>query len=194
MNIPLRILAASNRHEFMTRVPARPRPAPHTPIRILACLSAAISTAILLTGLTAAAQADPLDFSILPAAARMNEPAAEALSFRILGDEPRAATDGGGLDFTVVGVGRAMPGRGARRTVFVYSAGETDCPPCRRLKADFEAGLVPLDLEWRAPPTWVQGFPTLHWQDARGAWRQWAGWPGAQRFREILKAADQPQK
>jgi|GEM_PF-6475494 len=89
------------------------------------------------------------------------------------------------LDFTVVGPQKAAAPPAP--VVFVYSApDERACPACQRLRA--EAADLPISFRWSSPPAWVRSYPTLHWQDSRGHWRQWAGWPGKDRFLEILKS------
>lgn len=65
------------------------------------------------------------------------------------------------------------------------------CPPCMRLYAASREPDFPYELKWLPPEPWVKGFPTLHWQDAGGVWRQQTGWHDLASF---LKVYPPPQQ
>lgn len=75
----------------------------------------------------------------------------------------------------------------ALQRVIVYTTDPRRCEACKRLKDDAEFLSIDLDFRTDNHPDWIQAYPTLHWRDARGVWRQQAGWSGVDEFLRIFR-------
>jgi len=55
--------------------------------------------------------------------------------------------------------------------VFAYKDFNLVCPGCVRLSAMEDK--LPVKLVWKPAPSWVQSYPSLHWQGADAKWYQY---------------------
>lgn len=79
------------------------------------------------------------------------------------------------IDFNqiVTGPRAAAPGKPVAY-VYMMPPEQGRCPPCKLLHDD--EGSLPVKLKPASPPSWVRGYPTIHWKDPKGEWHQFTGW------------------
>ena len=88
----------------------------------------------------------------------------------------------------------AVEAEDTRPIVRAYS---TDgCAVCAKAKRELdEAKELPFRTDWtKKPPTWVDNFPTFHWEANKGDWRKREQWDGLDKFVEMWKRSREPKK
>ncbi|CAN5408194.1 hypothetical protein BH11PLA2_BH11PLA2_34490 [soil metagenome] len=78
--------------------------------------------------------------------------------------------------FVPVSKKRGEPAK-AKKIVYVYGDLQT-CTGCIKTHTEWtelpaeQRNALPYSLVFKAPPGWERSWPTFHWQDTKGVWRQ----------------------
>jgi hypothetical protein len=76
--------------------------------------------------------------------------------------------------------------------VYAYKDLSSACSRCEILES--EKDKLPVEIIWKQAPTWVTGYPTLHWKKPDGTWLQYQGWGNKSKneFPIIYERSQQP--
>ena len=79
-------------------------------------------------------------------------------------------------------------------TVYMYSKDDGSCKACEKAKKEFDSQPLPFRLivVEKNFPKWLEGYPTLHWNDVNGKGVISEGWFGLPRFLERWKLSITP--